>query len=130
MIGHPVPDFEGDHAAPAVRHVELECAVQVVWSLLIVVEHKMAADRANFVGKAHAHPPSSKVYLVNTLVSKVAIAVGPEPMPVVVELIFRKWVLRRRSGPQIVINAWRNRLHGRRPNRVPPLIAEASTHIR
>src|ERR1700691_3482415 len=90
----------------------------------------MAADSAYFVRKAQAHPPSSQVYLVNTLVSKIAIAVVPEPVPVVVEPIFRKCVLRRRSGPQIVVNVLRNRLHGRRPNRVSPLIAEPSTHIR
>src|SRR5580658_7728471 len=105
MVGHPMPDFESDHAALAVRQVELERAVQVVWSLLIVVEHKMAADRAYFVGKTQAHPPSCHVYLVNTLVSKIAIAVVPEPVPVVVEAIFCKSMHRRRSGPQIVVNA-------------------------
>src|SRR5580704_5122966 len=129
MIGHPMPDLESDHAALAVRLVEFEGAVQVVWSLLIVVEHKMAADRAYFVRKAQTHSPSSHVYLVNTLVSKIAIAVVPEPMPVIVEPVFRKCVLRRRSGPQIVVNVLRNRLHGRLSNGVSPLIAEPSTHI-
>ena len=130
MIGHPMPDFESDHSALAVRQVVFERAVQVVWSLLIVVEHKMAADRAYFVGKAQAHAPSSHVHLVNTLVANIAIAVVPEPMPVVVEAIFRKCVLGRRSGPQIVVNALRNGLHGCLPNGVSPLIAEPSTHIR
>src|ERR1700679_4379483 len=89
----------------------------------------MAADSAYFVGKAQAHSPSSRVYLVNTLVSKIAIAVVPEPVPVVVKPVFRKCVLRRRSGPQIVVNALRDRLHGRLPNRVSPLITEPSSHI-
>src|ERR1700689_2487086 len=130
MIGHPMPDFESDHAALAVGQVEFEGAVQVVWSLLIVVEHKMAADSAYFVGKAQAHPPSSRVYLVNTLVSKIAIAVVPEPVPVVVEPIFRKCVLGSRSGPQIVVNVLRNRRDRRLPDRVSPLVAEPSSHIR
>ncbi len=89
----------------------------------------MAADRAYLVGKAQTHPPSSQVDLVNTLVSKIAIAVVPEPVPVVVEAIFCKFVLRRRSGPQIVVNALRTGLYGRLPNRVSPLIAKAPTHI-
>src|SRR5271168_3335546 len=129
MIGHPMPDFEGDHAALAVRQVELERTVQVVGSLLIVVEHKMAADGAYFVGKADTHAPASHIYLVNTLVSKIAIAVIPEPVPVVMEAIFCKCVLRRRPGPQIVVNALRDGLHGRLANRVSPLVAKASTHI-
>src|ERR1700677_5403919 len=90
----------------------------------------MGADSAYFVRKAHAHPPSSQVYLVNTLVPKIAIAVVPEPVPVVVEPIFRKCVLRRRSGPQIIVNVLRHRLHRRCPDGVSPLIAEPSTHIR
>src|SRR5580704_2785205 len=130
MIGNPMPDFESDHAALAVGQVEFEGAVKVVRSLLIVVEHKMAADGAYFVGKAQAHPPSSRVYLVNTLVSKIAIAVVPEPVPVVVEPIFRKCVLGRRSGPQIVVDVLRHGLHRCRPDGVSPLIAEPSTHIR
>jgi hypothetical protein len=69
--------------------------------LLIVVEHKMAADSAYFVRKAHARAPSSQVYLVNTLVSKIAIAVVPERVPVVVEPIFRKCMLWGGSGPQL-----------------------------
>src|ERR1700733_14925485 len=124
-----MPDFESNHAALAVRQIEFKRAVQIVWSLLIVVEHKMSADRAYFVRKAQAHPPARQVYLVSTLVSQITIAVVPEPVPVVVEPIFCEGVLRRRSGPQIVVNALRNRLHRFRPNRVTPLVAEPSSHI-
>src|SRR5579863_6035052 len=100
MIGHLMTDFEDDHATLTVWQIEFECTVEVVGSLLIVVEHEMPTDRAHLVGKAQAHPPSSQVHLVNTLVSEIAIAVVPEPVPVVVEPIFRKLVLRRRPGPQ------------------------------
>src|SRR5580698_6401190 len=90
----------------------------------------MAADRAYFVGEAQAHPPPRQIHLMDTLVSQIAIAVVPKPVPVVVEAIFRKCVLRRRSSPQIVVNALRNWPHGRLPDGVPPLIAESTAHIR
>src|ERR1700744_4748845 len=129
MIGHPVPDLKRDHAPLTIGQIILERAVQVVWSLLIVVEHKMAADRDYFVGKAQTHSPASKVYLVNALVSYVAVAVVPGPVPVVVEAIFCEGHLGRGSGPQVVVDALRNGLPRLLPNRVAPLIAKASSHL-
>jgi hypothetical protein len=47
-----MPAFESDHAALAVWQVEFKCTVEVVWSLLIVVEHKMAASPVSLAAKS------------------------------------------------------------------------------
>ena len=67
--------------------VELEGAVQGVGRFLVVVEHEVAADGADLGRVLHAEAPAGDVHFVDALVAEIAVAVVPEPVPVVVEAI-------------------------------------------
>ena len=121
-------DFEGHHLLLAAI-VEFEAGAQGVGRLLVVVEHEVAADGADFGGILHAQSPAGHVHLVNALVADVAVAVVPEPMPVVVKAVRRECVLRRRSQPQIVVHAGGHRLHRLAADGVAPFVAQAAGHV-
>ena len=88
VVGDPAPDFEFQHLAFAVRHVEFAGNVQGVRRLLVVVKHEVAAHRGNFVGIADAQSPARDIHFMDALVADVAVAVRPVPMPVVMEPVF------------------------------------------
>ena len=57
-----------------------------------------------------AQGPAPHVHLVNALIAEVAVAGGPDPMPIIVQLLAHQRLFRRRAIPQVVVNARRNRL--------------------
>ena len=57
------------------------------------------------VGILHAEAPARDVDFVDALVAEVAVAVVPEPVPVVVEAILGELASSARAEPQIVVDA-------------------------
>src|ERR1019366_1649268 len=108
---------------------EFEGAVQRVGRFLIVVEHELAADGAGFGGELHAQAPASDIDFVNALVAQVAIAVGPIPVPVVVEAVFLERHLLRRALPQVVIHIGRRIADRFGTDGVAPLVAQAAREV-
>src|SRR5947209_13691461 len=106
-VAYPVAHLEFEHFLFA-SVVELEGAVQSVGRLLIVVEHEMAANRADLGRELHAQAPARDIHLMNALVPEIAVAGIPEPVPVVMETVLRERTLRGRAGPEIVIHARRH----------------------
>src|ERR1700729_4334997 len=96
-------DLEGHHLL-LVATAKFKAGAQGVGCLLIVVEHEVAADGADFGGIFYTQPPASHIDLVNALVAQVAIAVVPEPVPVIVKTILGEGVLRRWTEPQIIVH--------------------------
>ena len=121
-VAHPVAHLEFQHGALAV-FVELEGAVEGVGRLLVVVEHEVAADGGRLHGILHAQSPARHVHLVDALVAQVAVAVIPEPVPVVVEAVHGELALGRRTGPQVVVHPGRNLRNRRAADGVAPLEA-------
>src|SRR5690554_3924006 len=61
---------------------------QLVGCLLVIIKHKMAADRTYFGGKRNAQAPPGNIHFMDTLITHIPIAVIPVPVPVVMESIF------------------------------------------
>ncbi len=120
--------FKGHHLRFAAI-AKLKAGAQGVGRLLVIVEHEMPADGADFGGILHAQAPARHIDLVNALVAQVAVAVVPEPVPVVVKTILREGVLRRRAQPQVVVHARRHRLFRLAADGVAPLVAHAAGHV-
>src|SRR4051794_33115051 len=66
---------------------------------------------------------------MDSLIAEIAVAGVPDPMPVVMESVLGEGLQGRRPGPQIVVDARRDRLDGRMPNGVAPLITKASCQV-
>ena len=128
VVGHPVAHLEFHHLLLAAL-VEFEGGVQGVGRLLVVVEHEVAADGADLGRILHAQAPARDIHLVDALVADVAVAVVPEPVPVVVEAILRELVLGRGAEPQVVVDAGGHRLDRLAADGVAPLEAEAAGHV-
>ena len=84
MIRDPVADLELQELA---RFGEFEDGNLRVGRLLIVVEQEMAAHRLHPPRQADAEAPAGHVHLVDALIADVAVAVFPEPVPVVMEIL-------------------------------------------
>ena len=59
----------------------------------------MAADGAHLGWIFHTQSPARHVHLMDALIADVAVAVIPEPMPVVMEAVLGECVLRRAAQP-------------------------------
>src|SRR5262249_23631779 len=129
IVGDPMPHLEFHHLATTASLIELERAIEDVWRFLIVVEHEVSADGADPSGERDAEPPSRGVDLVDPLVAKVAISRVPYPVPVVVKPVATEWLHRRRTCPEVVIDARWNGFGGRVANRVSPLETQAARQI-
>ena len=66
---------------------------------------------------------------MDALVAHVAVAGIPKPVPVVVKTIAGERLQGRGAGPEIVMHARRNRLHGRVADGVAPLVAKPARHV-
>src|SRR5207249_33639 len=73
---------------------------------------------------ADAQAPAGDVHLVDALIAQVAVAVGPLPVPVVMELWPRDRLNRGRTAPQVVIDLGRRLIFALGPDRRPPLVAQ------
>src|SRR6476661_4922547 len=102
VIGDPVTHFELQQLT-FTHAVELEGAVECVRRLLVVIEHEVTAHGGRFDRKIDAAAPSRHVDLLRPLIANVAVAVIPEPVPVVVETIAREFVFGGGPGPKVVI---------------------------
>src|SRR5881628_1951961 len=67
--------------------------------------------------------------LQHRLIADFAIARIPNPMPVVVKTILSEWLQRRRSSPQVVVNAGGRCLLGGMTNSAPPLVTQRARQI-
>src|SRR4051812_9976278 len=76
-----------------------------------------------------AQSPARDIQLVDSLVSEIAVAVIPKPVPVVVKAILGEVVFRRGSEPLVIMNTRGYRLRRRAPDGVAPLIAKAARVI-
>src|ERR1019366_5067085 len=66
---------------------------------------------------------------MDALIAEVAVAGVPNPMPVIVETVFRKGLQRCRTSPEIIIDAGRYGFLRHCSNRIAPLVAEAAREI-
>src|ERR1051325_1309983 len=100
-----------------------------VGRLSVVLVADPAADTDHARRKlVHAEEPARDVHLVDALIAEVAIAVVPEPMPVVVELAAAQFVLRRGTAPDVVINCLGHRLRAfGQADGVAALVAQSAT---
>src|SRR5690242_2466882 len=126
MVCDPVPDLELQHLSLAAGQIILKSAVECVRGLLIIIEHKVAAQSRNTVRKAHTQSPPCQVHLVNSLVADVPVAVTPKPVPVVMKTILCKAMVRRRAGPQIIVHTRRYRLDSSMADSVSPFETQAA----
>src|SRR5262249_41089669 len=55
---------------------------------------------------AFAENPAGDVHLMDALVTKIAIAGGPNPMPIVMQPFSHQGFLRGGTAPEIVIDVW------------------------
>src|SRR5262249_52109592 len=76
-----------------------------VWRLLIVVVEILAAAAGDARRSVESENGAGHVESVDAVVAQLARAVVPEPVPVVMEAIRVKRPLRRRTEPEIVIDA-------------------------
>src|SRR5579862_2007292 len=84
VVADPVAHFELQHLAFPYA-VELERTIQRVGRFLIIIEHEMPAHAGRLYGKVDAQAPARDIDLMCALVADVAVAVIPEPMPVIVK---------------------------------------------
>jgi len=89
----------------------------------------VAADGAHFARVLHAQAPTRNVQLVDALIAQIAVAVIPEPVPVVMEAVPCEGVLRRRAQPEVIVHARGHGFHRRSADRIAPLEAQASCHV-
>src|SRR5207253_3505080 len=129
VVRHPVANFKLQDRPLVLRRAVFESTVQNVRSLLVIIEGHVPADRRDLIGKAQTQSPSRDVHLVNALVPQIAVAIGPEPMPVVVEMITSKGPDRRRPSPEIVINPGGYGRSWRVADAVSPLKAQATGQV-
>ena len=129
VIGDPVADFELHHFALAVCIVEIIDGVQNVGSLLVVLEHEMAAHGGDGDGKADAEAPARDIDFVDGLIAGFAVAGVPDPVPVVVKAIFGEGLVGSGAGPEIVMDAGGNRGGVGVADGAAPLVANRARHI-
>src|SRR5579862_542054 len=129
VVGDPMADLELHHLTLAIREVEFKCAAECVRCLLVVVKQKVSAHGRDSVRKLEAQSPARDVHLMNALVAEVSVACIPDPVPVVMKAIARKWFQRRRPSPEVVIDPGWNRLRRRVSNRVAPLVAKSARQM-
>src|SRR5262245_32128105 len=84
MVGDPMPDLENHDLFRGIL-AEFESGGQCVGRLLIVIEHEMASDRTDLGRILHPQAPAGHINLVDSLVTQVAVAVIPKPVPVVMQ---------------------------------------------
>src|ERR1700674_2335655 len=124
-----MPHLELHHLAFTVRKVKFKRAVERIWSLLVVVKHKVPAYGRHAVGKLEAQAPACNIHLMDALVAKVAVACVPDPVPVVMKAITREWFQGCWSGPEVIVDAGRNRLRRRTSDRVAEFKAKSASQI-
>src|SRR5690242_17814297 len=66
---------------------------------------------------------------MDALVAEIAVAVVPEPVPVVMESILSELALRRGPEPKVVIDTRRNRRDRRVTDGIAPLVAQPASHV-
>ena len=77
----------------------------------VVVVAEPAADAEDTAGESgFAEEPAGEVHLVDALVADVAVAGGPDPVPIVVEVFAAERVFWGRTTPDIVIDGGRDGL--------------------
>ena len=120
MIGDPMANFQFHHLALAAGSLKTECRVKRIGCLLVIIKHKMPTHGGDRNGESDAQAPASNVDFVDGLVADFAVTGVPDPMPVVVKTIAGERLHRSWAGPEVVVNAGRNRLfrgasYGRAP---------------
>src|SRR5262249_8365028 len=113
----------------AIRQPEIEPADEIVRRVLIVVEHEVTANRRNLGREADPECPTRHVELMHALVAEVTIPICEVPVPVVVEPVLRKGLHRSRTGPEVVVDAGRNRLRRGTADRVTPFETYPARHV-
>src|SRR5207247_2452046 len=78
-------------------------------AVVFVAEPAPGAEHARRQG-VFAEKPAGDIHLMNALVAEVAVAVVPDPMPVVMKSLSADRRHRRRAAPEIVIDVRRRRL--------------------
>src|SRR4030095_9852595 len=103
--------------------------VQHIGSFLVVVKEKMTAHCRNHCWKTNTQAPACDVDFMNRLIADFAVARIPNPMPVVVKTILGERLQRRRSSPQVIVNAGGHCVLGGMTNSAAPLVTQGSRQI-
>ena len=94
VIGNPVAGFKVEHFA-FIRI--LEGATQRIGGFLIIIKHVMSSHALNTGGQADAESPTGHVHFMNSLIAHIAIPIIPLPVPIIVQLLAKEWLLRSRT---------------------------------
>src|SRR5262249_8218879 len=129
VVGEPMADFDLHHLRFAVGGFEHVGGVERVWRFLIIIVHEVRADGGELRGGLDAKAGAGYVDFVDCLIADVTVAGVPDPVPVVVEAILGERLHRRGAGPEVVMDAGRNRLRSGPADRGAPLVAEAASHV-
>ena len=104
--------------------------MQGVRGLTVVGVAEPAARGKDSLGElVLVQSPAGQVHLVNALVAQVAVAVVPEPVPVVVEPVGIERPLGRGAEPDVVVNAGGHGAIGLVADGAAGLVAEALGHV-
>ena len=79
-----------------------------ICGLLVIIERITSTRRNDAGGIIDTESPAAEVDGVDPVISEFAIAVMPDPVPVVMQSIGRKGLSRRRALPEFVIHMWGN----------------------
>ena len=97
--------------------------------MLVIVEQEVPADRRYLDGQGHAQAPPCQVDFMDSLVSQIAVAGIPDPVPVVMEAILGERLHRSGTGPKVVVNARGHRFRVRMADRCSPFVTESARHV-
>src|SRR5262249_58658687 len=110
-------------------YVQCESACERFRRSRLVIDNEITADCGDAWRRCDTEPAACVIDLMDRLVAEVAVPGVPDPMPVVMKAIARERLHRRRTGPQVVIDAGGNGLGRRTANRVAALEAQRPREI-
>ena len=119
-IGLQPADFEDQLAIAVIEDANLG-----VGRLAVVDVTESAADANDTLGQLIlAQAPAGDIHLVNALIAQVAVAVIPNPVPIIMQMFAHERLDGRRTAPEIVVDRLGDRLFSIDfPNAVPGLVA-------
>ena len=76
---------------------------QIFGSFFTIIPQIFPSRRRNGIGQTHIQSPHGEVGFMNSLVTNVAVAIVPKPVPVVVHIVFAKGLFLGWALPQIPV---------------------------
>src|SRR5690606_17697073 len=109
------------------KRVDADLRVGRFAGVFITVAAAVAHDAVAQV--AHAQAPAGHIHLVDALVTQVAVAEVPLPVPIVVQLLARQRLFGSRAAPQIVVHRLGNGIVVPRTDRAAGLVPQPASQL-